>query len=61
MWLICIFLKTTEASNLEIYTKVVPEGLYILTENSVTNYYGSPKITQICRFGVMFQSGFRKS
>ena len=37
--LISIFSKATEANNPHIYTNVMPEGLYILTDTDVIIYF----------------------
>ena len=38
-WLVLTFSKNTNASNLQIYTLVVYEGLYIMTRNDVISYF----------------------
>ena len=40
-WLITIFLKTTEASNSQIRSMVLPKSLYIVAGNDVMGYFRS--------------------
>ena len=42
-WLIEIFLKTTEDSNPKVYTRVIPEDIYISTRNDVMGCFRSAK------------------
>ena len=40
-WLTMIFWKTTEASNSQIHSMVVPKSIYVVTENDAIGYFQS--------------------